>query len=391
MRDPGPLRVVVSRNKGAIIISAESHTAEIIVGAPEKWLGVAHDFAAFMFLPIAMRAGRALHVDGAGDPTTAENANALSRVWEVWQPELFQAVEVTFEKSAVQSKGAGELVLFSGGVDSTFNILEKSRTGARPTLLTIQGFDYGYDDRERFEHLMEQTRPFVDSVSDRRISVHTNIYRAYEKAGVEAGIGHGFALASCLFLFSDQFEYGEISADYTPAQDFIVHPWGTNHLTNEMFASSTYRMRTGGAHMTRAGKTGVISSDPVALKSLSFCVDYSSRPHNCGKCSKCVRTKAMFVAQTGSEPAIFVQPGLTPDNIAAWNFDKKYERAFFQDLYQTAHRMGNAHRLPGIEFVADRFFGRVAAAPTVPPRKMNRWAGGVTPPILRDLWRRASR
>jgi hypothetical protein len=351
------LEVSVESHGKTILVSAESYEAKFVIDEPFAWTRQRCDFAAFAFLPIAMRLKRPLRIVDRGDTVTAKNAMRLSQVWQTWHPTLFHSIDVGFAEETPMPIGSGELVLFSGGVDSTFNLLNKRlRNEEQPTALTVHGFDYKFNDEVRFQALLEKTQPFCSHVAKQRIIAHTNIYDLYNRLGINAGLGHGFALASCLFLFSDQFARGEISADYSRAQDFLVFPWGTNHLTNPLFASSAFGLHTADGDMTRSEKTALIANNSLALESLSFCVDYKSRPLNCGICPKCIRTKAMFIARTGIEPKIFKIPGLTAAQLATWDFVTPYQRAFFLDVYQSAEEFGNLAKLPQIQNLANKFF-----------------------------------
>jgi hypothetical protein len=309
------------------------------------------DFAAWAFLPIAMRLNRPLLVRGVGSETTAANAERLSQVWATWLPDRFSPVDVTFEeyRDHPPQGQQRDLVLYSGGVDSTYNLLRRAELGSTQSLLTIHGLDYKFDDEQRFWALVEKTRPFADSVGDERFFLRTNAYSVYREFGLRADVTHGFLLATCLFLYATRFAAGVISADHRLDQQFRIGPWGTNAITNEYFDSGSFKMQTADQDVTRAEKMPVISRSKLALNALSFCVDYAARPHNCGKCQKCIRTKTMFLASTGSVPDICTDNSVTPSSLDAIDMTKPNQAAFFYDLYWTAHRNGNADKIPNLE------------------------------------------
>jgi hypothetical protein len=215
--------------------------------------------------------------------------------------------------------------------------------------------DYRYEDVERFEALLLKTEPFAKTVSDRRVLVRTDIRSLYRGHGIKGDIGHAFLLAGTLFLFSETFAVGEIAADYSRAQEFIVFPWGTNSITNPLFASSMFRIETPTQDVRRSEKMTLLAKSPTALRSLSFCKNYKSRPHNCGICSKCMRTKAMFIASPGEIPPIFADNAFSPEYLDKFDLAQRNERAFFLDLYLTARRNGNLERLPGVAEKASCF------------------------------------
>jgi hypothetical protein len=332
-----------------------------------------HDFAAWATLPLAMASGdQHLRIEGVGDRLVAENATKLSQVWELWMPHKFNRVEVSFDEYQSTPPGKGKLLLFSGGIDSTYNLLRLEAAGQRPHLLTVHGLDYKAADDERFESLLLHTKPIVDRASSGRNIVLTDIYDIYKRAGIDVAVGHAFALFSALFLFSNRFECGEISADYSTAQDFTVHPWGTNSLTNSMFESSTFRVMTGSADVTRSEKVAAIARDKAALHALTFCSDYSKRPLNCGICAKCVRTKAMFIAATGSVPEIFIDPAFRASSLDSMNLSKRSEEAFFVDLFLAARRNGQIAKLPGLAEKAEKYLRNKRLGHLKPGRRLEK-------------------
>lgn len=309
-------------------------------------------FAAWALLPIAMAKHRDIRIfGGGGEDVVCRNFETLSRMWSTWLPENFRWAKVSFEQplSGTKADSDEDLMLFSGGVDSTYNLLLRHEAGLRQTLLTLHGMDYRTEDVERFEKLVEMTDPLVRMTSSNRIFCRTNAYDIYRKYGINAGISHGFVLASSLFLHGSQFRQGEIAADTARYQEFLIYPWGTNSISNELFKSSSFKMNTANLDLTRSQKLKLISKYPTALNSLSFCKDYSFRPNNCGVCTKCIRTKLMFLAACGEIPDIFADPLFEDDMLGSSNFTGHGVRAFLIDIIQTADRNGFSDRIPGLD------------------------------------------
>lgn len=314
-----------------------------------------HDFAAWLMLPLAMRQNADLHVEGRGSTDTVRNAGRLAEIWSRWLPGHFRPVKVSFSDlydAGADEPGRGDLCLYSGGIDSTYALLKRFRAGQRQALLTIHGMDYRHADEDRFAELVRKTSSFAALVGTERFFVRTNAYDAYKKHRVNlngADIGHGFVLAGMGFLFSGLFGRVVLAADYRLDQQFAVHPWGTNAATNPCFDDGRFRLHTEGDDVTRAEKGPLLASCEEALASLTFCVDYRARPHNCGRCQKCVRTKTMFLAATGRLPALCLDNSLPPDCLSAFDLAKKHQRAFFFDLYETACRNGTVDAIPGLQ------------------------------------------
>lgn len=350
------LEVHVERSGRSLRIKADEHEIRLETRGPAEPNRTDDGFAAILTLPLAMREGRSLRLRGAGDPKLAERLTALSEVWECWTPGLFAAVPVTFDEAVVPRDGAGRLVLYSGGADATHNLLRYRGEPEKPALLTMFGLDYRLPQRASFDALMRKTEPFRRTISDRHLLIETDLYRTYFASGIGEHFGHAFALAGGLFLFSETFAAGEIAADYNAAQEYVVHPWGTNSFTNAFFAGSTFRMETASTDITRTQKLRVLAGeDETVLGALSFCHNPKTRPENCGRCSKCVRTKAMFMATLGRVPPVFLDTSLDADMIRSMKVEKRNERGFTMDIFFTARRNGHLDKLPGLAEIAARY------------------------------------
>jgi len=161
-------------------------------------------------------------------------------------------------------------------------------------------------------------------------------------------------LTGAAFIFSEHFSDITLAADYRLDQQFSAHPWGNNSATNPLFNDGTTFLRTDGDDVARSAKTVLLSESEVALDALSFCVDYKFRPNNCGRCSKCTRTKLMFLAATGTVPDIFVSSDLETNAISSIQLNKKSERAFFTDLYSCAKENDRLATMPYLENYFDK-------------------------------------
>ncbi len=342
----------ITHREGTIEVTGDDDRFILELTHPELVDRQSAIFALWAFLPIAMTKGRNLRIHGGGDSVVKENAEQLARVWAAWMPHKFSPVSVEFtQEYSTPNVGTGkELMLFSGGVDSTYNLLLRHREGKQQTLLTIHGIDYKHADEERFAKLLKKTQPLADLVGSDRIFVRTNAYDIYNrKYGIGVEVGHAFVLASNLFLYSAPFTWGEISADYSRFQEVIVAPWGTNGYTNPLFTSKTFGMNTANLDVTRSQKLRSIAASEVALHTLSLCKKYEFRPDNCGVCTKCLTIKAMFLAELGSIPEIFADQAFTEELFETVPFRRRGDRAFLVDIIETARRNNHLHLIHGID------------------------------------------
>ncbi|MFK8250689.1 adenine nucleotide alpha hydrolase family protein [Ancylobacter terrae] len=305
------------------------------------------DFAVWASLPFAMRRGGRLHIKGTVDPAVLENARKLARIWSMWLPETYSPVTISADAEAVPPPPAsdGGVLLYSGGVDSTYALVRAMQGEGLAGVLTVHGMDYGHRDEAAIAALLEKTQPLLDRYTLPRFVVRTDLGRQAR----QLGLTHAFVLSSCLFLLSSSFGRGHIAADITPEQDFLAFPWGTNHITNPLFAGSHFRLETLSLDVSRIHKLDLLRDDPVALKAISFCGVKAMRPHNCGECAKCMRNKTMFVALSGDCPDIFLKPGVTEARIRKLDVASNVAFKHYAEILEVARERGFLDRLPGLE------------------------------------------
>ncbi|MGE6527592.1 hypothetical protein ACQKEM_00950 [Pseudomonas sp. NPDC077382] len=330
------------REEGGLLVEFDGHKIRIS-SADSEFDIESENFAAILSLPLAMARNRNISVLGRGDPLLARNLNALSKVWEAWLPEMFSEVEVRFSQDSVpgESGSKKDLVLYSGGVDSTHNVLSRIKNKREQDLLTVHGMDYRYKDRIRFDELVEKVQALVTLSCDKHYLIHTDAYEAYADCGIRGGVGHVFVLASMLFLFENRYRTGEIAADCSRVGEYHFWPWGTNSVTNELFAGLAFCLVTADQNIDRIQKMELLASSNAALSSLSVCKDYSFRPGNCGVCSKCMRTKLHFQASVGYVPSIFSNNEELGEAGIRWLAERgKREHVFIFQAYHYSRKKG---------------------------------------------------
>jgi hypothetical protein len=341
------INVSIVHSDKSIKIIAGKDIIELFIQSPVVPNRLRVDFAVWFVLPIAMRRDADIVVQGAGSQSTANNARKISLAWKMWVPSKFSAVNVSFTESCDDDEHKIEtdnLCFYSGGIDSTYSILKLHQEGQIQSLLTIHGMDYKNHDEERFQQLIDKTKNFSDNYGKQRLYVKTNAYNIYgQYLGVR--FSHIFVLAGTAFMFSEHYKNITIAADHRLDQQSVIHPWGSNSITNRLFNDGSTFLSTVDDDITRSEKMPALFASKKALSSLSFCVNYESRPHNCGICSKCMRTKLMFLAATGNVPDIFISNEVNPD-LLPFNLQNRNERAFCADLYNCAKNNNRLDLMP---------------------------------------------
>jgi hypothetical protein len=302
-------------------------------------------FMVWHLLPHALKTGTPIHVEGRVDPLTIYNAEKVTQIWEMWQPSLFKSVSITADEIASPSfRGVDCLTFFSGGVDSTHMIINNGVQRRPAAALNVHGMEYNYQDTHKFNEQIKKTDPILEKYNYFRVTLRTNAKRY--------ATGHhawGMALAGHAHFFNSDFSCSNFASDYSDWQDFMNHPWGLNHVTNALFSSSSHKVNALDNSITRGEKLLKIIEDKVAVNSISFCKEMAVRPENCGACNKCLRTKVLFFAATGSIPSIFIDQGFDERQFSKISINDRMERLFIADAYRLAKISGNIEKMPYLE------------------------------------------
>jgi hypothetical protein len=356
-REAEMMHVRISRSDDRILLATADDSIEIRTDNWRDANKIRNDFAVWFFLPIAMRTGQALHVEGEGSEATIENARRISESWESWLPHHFNSVDVSFDDLSRRSPGETgnkrSLCLYSGGIDSTHALLSRHRMGEEQDLLTVHGMEYRLKDEEKFHALKSKIATFSRLVGDGHIFVRMNAYDTYRKYTVNLPgaphVSHIFALAGCTFMFSERYQNIFIASDCRLDQQFRTPPWGSNSATNPHFNDGCTRLNTLDDHLTRTEKMPLILSSREALNSVSFCNSYRTRPDNCGRCDKCMRTKLMFFAASGTVPEIFSDSSIPSDWYRNFDLGTEYQRVILLDILTCAKRNSRFSQVPNAQ------------------------------------------
>ena len=340
------IEISVAQDGNRFSIRGDGIDIYFSVEGPSLPSGTDPSFAVWGLLPRAMEEGIDLCFDRPIDPQVAANAERVSQIWEMWVPSRYRSISVkgTGEWSRPKRSRLPRACLYSGGVDATFSIL---RNGGE----TKQGFAVTTCvhkvDEDNISELITKTEPFLENIGYERIVIRTNVKWR------QSSLSHGFTLASALFLLSDLFEEGTLAADCDAEADMVIFPWGSNHLTNQYFRGSDFFVNTLDADVGRTEKLAKIVNAGVYLNYLSFCTKKSAIPSNCGRCNKCIWTKAMFLVVTGSIPEIFIDNSFDEATLNGL-IGSRIEQVDLFDLYRYAKSHGYTGRIPSLPDLVEK-------------------------------------
>lgn len=344
-----PLIINTLFDRARIKLQADCFEIDFEVQGRDDFSSISNTFALWICLPIAMSLNRDLHILGQVSPTALSNAKRLIEIWFAWRPDLFHVINVSAEHpiETAYARQQGEILLYSGGADSTYALITHYlHKDSQVAALTIQGMDYDADDTVRFNALLSRIRPLRDLAINEHYIARSNAAEIMARYGIHGDCGHGFQLFGSLFLFEDSYRNGSIAADCTKQIEMLICPWGTSSLTNPLFASNQFHINTLDLDLGRPEKLAALSTSQMALQCVSFCKKRKIRPDNCGVCSKCTRSKAMFLAETGRIPEMFLDNSFSETMLLDIDLSNRGERGSAMDLISSAARNGRLSLFP---------------------------------------------
>ena len=371
------------RSTGAIEVSSDFGKVFVDPSVDDTRLYKYDDFAVWLMLPVAMRLGKSLRINGSGFSDTLVNAKKMSMIWSSWLPNHFRPVEVSFAGETLtktkEQNARKSLMFFSGGADSSGALVRRFQEGNKQDLLTVHGMDYRLNDRDRFDNFINKTDALPKSVGAQRITIQTDVYDLYKRHNVDLPshhISHVFALAGVAFSLKGYTDY-LIAADQRLDHQFMRGPYGSNSATNGLFDDGNRRIVTLDDDLTRSDKLAWIVQNEAALDGLSVCDLTKYRPNNCGKCSKCTMMKVLFLARIGYIPEIFMDQSLQKNWYKGFNFASIQKRVHLSDAIYTAKQYGNTQLIPEYHSVEQLF---IKNAKMYRKKRIRRW--------IKNYWRK---
>jgi hypothetical protein len=216
-------------------------------------------------------------------PVLHQNIGLIQEIWTTWNKRL-RKVDIYCNVAENESPGEGNATFFSGGIDALHAAITGGLPGER--LVFINGFDFDAD-VSTFGNATRRVERLSTTLRMPLETVHTNwiwftrqhkLARLTTFGSVLAAIGQLLAPARMTIAASHSWDR--------------LAPEGSHPLLDPLWSTGRTEIRHLGSNATRTEKTALIASQPDLLKDLWVCFDYPDR--NCGRCTKCVRTRAML-------------------------------------------------------------------------------------------------
>lgn len=258
----------------AVTVSAN---VPLATGSLTPWLPAA--------VPVAMRHGSALHLDGPVDTTALEGARQAQRLLADWFPDLTRgAISADARPDAAHAPGRGVGCFFSGGVDSFFSAVSNAATVTH--LIFVHGFDIAVEDEALAHTALAAARTAAADLGMSLIEVRTDIRRL--GAGLRWGAQyHGAAMASVALALGTTVHTVLVPASLQVGN---LHPWGSHPELDPLWSSRTVTVLHDGLPVTRLDKITALAGKRAFLDNLRVCWENPDGAYNCGRCEKCLRT-----------------------------------------------------------------------------------------------------
>lgn len=252
------------------------------------------DFAVAAVLPIAMKSGVDIYVDGTVDRQLVISLEKYICAWAQWKPGLYHPVRIRardIRDFQPVDHATGSIVALSGGVDSTF-VMHALRRDARYRLheipvasFTIRGFDLHYSRDPVDDPLARAAGKASAYFGLNHFVIRTN----WNEHCVDYLLFHPLGIAAVFHQFNAIFRAGYFAADYTYSQDYRVHPKGSSGVTNQFLGSSALHIATVGARFRRTEKTITLLKDQTLKDLIEPCLNRNiATGERCGRCQKCL-------------------------------------------------------------------------------------------------------
>jgi len=279
----------------------------------------------------AFRAGeRRIAIDGTACPLLRDGIAAVVGVLGSWYPGARRAPVVEPSRGFVAPRPPARRsgLLVSGGIDSLFSILRNRRElpadhplAFREAIRVRHLMFPVVSSPERRAHIERRSSAAVAAIArDAQLEiaeVTTNVAVLDDDFEGYLKWTHGSVLASCALAAAASLTDVTISATH----DFRtgLKSWGSHPLLDEELGTAAVRIRHEGIETSRLQKTIEIARWPAALQALYVCEagPFPGDALNCGRCEKCVRTRAALLVAGIEEPPTFPGGRLRVEDVEA--------------------------------------------------------------------------
>ena len=262
----------------------------------------------------AMELGHPVKIYGTISPSLLVSLHEFQLAWSSWQPEKWHPVEIEAdeerESEAAESPG-GSIAAFTGGVDSSYSVLNHTRPrsayGKRKieAALFVHGFDIPLEDTTAFKNAARNARESLDTLGIELLTIRSN----HKDLNIYWNETHGAGIISSLSFFKKTYGSAIVPSTYPYAH--LSFPWGSNPVTDHLLSSAHFDVLHDGAGARRGEKLVTVSHWSQGYANLRVCFSAEEKDKNCCKCGKCTVNLLLMKALGLERPRSF------PEDVSA--------------------------------------------------------------------------
>jgi hypothetical protein len=255
--------------------------------------------------------GAGIEIDEPLDELYLQNVQEAALVLYGWEDGFSTPVLTTAGTTRhvlARAEGAGSVIPFSGGVDSTYSALVAADEVR--WLLGISGFEL----RPGHAHLPGVEARARTSAAQLGLpfgTVQTNAKKFTKRYAARDRHTHGSLLAAVAHLRPDG-----ASRMLVPASGASAAPWGSHFTLDRCWASSTVEVVHHCRELSRTEKIRHLAARPDLAAQVKYCSNRVTVDENCGSCAKCVRTGLTFKLLGVRQLLGFSTDDITPEAVA---------------------------------------------------------------------------
>lgn len=271
----------------------------------------------------AMKENRKINIKGSVSRELLSNLVEYQSIWHKWLPNGYKSIDILVDTVREHEAAvSGAICAFSGGVDATFSVWRHSQhrysyRSQKVNLCSIvHGFDIPLGDTQGFTNVKHKVLTTLQDINIDLLPIYTN-YRTLSSLSWE----HTFASALVATLSNFKSIAGTCIIGSSDDYNNPRFPWGSSPVADHLLSSEGFKVIHDGSSHSRTEKVKEISDWKIGVDSLRVCWEGELNDSNCGKCEKCLRTQANFLANGEEIPPCF--PDIDTVEIKLLNLQKE--------------------------------------------------------------------
>jgi hypothetical protein len=320
---------------------------QVVLDAHASWRDPGMRPTVLALLPVAMRTGGTLRIEGSIDHGTLAGLTEWQEAMVAWHPDTLHRVVLRPDEIADAhpiTHPTTAITAFSGGVDSCATAVTCGPGAARasgPVVragVLVHGMDIAVEDAATFERTANRARQVLDGLDVALITVRSDVRRLESRFALDwQTFTHGIWLVAALACV--EHGIGELVIPSTYPYSELRLPWASNPITDPMLGSSSTPVRHDGAGHDKLAKVAMLVGHDSVEAALRVCWEGEHLDRNCGRCFKCVSTQACFWVLGVQRPAAF-DPAATPEDLRRVPWNDPYKQALARRLLDAARTAG---------------------------------------------------